>query len=251
MKFVSFNVRRDFDFDKEQRFLNRKPLIEKKLRAELPDVVCFQEVLPDAKMWLKQILPEYDVLGCGRDPKLQDETAVIAYKKERFDLIAMETFWLSETPTIPGSRYEQQSPCPRTCTEVLLKDITNGRIFRVFNAHLDHEGYEARVLGAKQIVEKSKNATLFQDAWVLFAGDFNAGPNDPEILWIPEHSGWVDFSADSGITFHAFGNEAVSNKIDYVFGNKEWNCLSCTTWDDMENGLYISDHNAVCVEFED
>ena len=104
MKFVSFNVRRDFDFDKEQRFLNRKPLIEKKLRAELPDVVCFQEVLPDAKMWLKQILPEYDVLGCGRDPQLQDETAVIAYKKERFDLIAMETFWLSETPSIMSSR---------------------------------------------------------------------------------------------------------------------------------------------------
>ena len=251
MKFVTFNLRREFDYDTEQRFFFRKPLIEKKLRAESPDVVCFQEVLPDVKMWLKQILPEYDVLGCGRDPELKDETAVIAYKKERFDLIAMETFGLSETPTVPGSRYVQQSPCTRTCTEVLLKDLKNDRIFRVFNAHLDHEGYEARLLGAKQIVEKSKNEILFPDAWVLFAGDFNAGPNDPEILWIPEHSGWVDFSADSGITFHSYGNEAVFNKIDYVFGNKEWKRVACVKWDDRENGLYLSDHYPVCIEFED
>ena len=43
----------------------------------------------------------------------------------------------------------------------------------------------------------------------------------------------------------------VFNKIDYVFGNKEWNCVSCKKWDERENGLYLSDHYPVCVEFED
>ena len=250
MKFVTFNIRRDFDFDKELRFLYRKDFIEEKLRQEQADILCFQEVLPDAKMWLKKILPEYDVLGCGRDEVLESETAVVAYKKEKFDLISMSTFWLSETPNVPGSRYEDQSDCPRTCTAVLLKELDTGLIFRVYNTHLDHVGSSARMLGVKQILEQKNKETLFPDAPILFTGDFNATPDAPEIVYISEKEDWVDYTEDLGITFHNYGKEEYFVKIDYIFGDKSWNCIKKEKWTDRKGELYLSDHYPVCVELE-
>ena len=76
-----------------------------------------QEVLPHVAKWLKENLNEYYVIGCGRGANLRDEQMSIAYRRDRINLISMKTWWLSQTPDVPGSRYEEQSSCPRTATE--------------------------------------------------------------------------------------------------------------------------------------
>ena len=127
LKLVTFNIRCDYGQDGDNNFEYRKPFILEKLTAEQPDIICFQEVLPHVAIWLKENLADYYVIGCGRSETLEDEQLTIAFRKKRLNLISMETFWLSPTPCIPGSRYEEQSICPRVCTEAVLEDLPKSR----------------------------------------------------------------------------------------------------------------------------
>ena len=115
MKVVTFNIRCDYNQDEENSFQYRKALITRKLRKEKPDVIGFQEVLPHVAGWFKNEFEEYYIVGYGRDAKLENEQMSIGFDKNKFQLISMDTFWMSLTPDVPGSRYEIQSFCPRTC----------------------------------------------------------------------------------------------------------------------------------------
>ena len=125
IKLVTFNIRCDYDQDGANSFRFRKPVILKKLAEEKPDVICFQEVLPHVAAWLKENLTEYTVVGCGRSETLEDEQMTVAFRTDRLNLINMETFWLSPTPYVPASRYEEQSICPRcvqkSCWKIFRK----------------------------------------------------------------------------------------------------------------------------------
>ena len=249
MKVVTFNSRYDEPRDGINRFEYRKPFILEKIEQEKPDVIGFQEVLPEMLAWYKQALKDYMVLGCGREDDLTGETAAVAYKRDRFNLMQMETFWLSPTPMVPGSRYEEQSDCPRTCTMLLLHDLDTGLVFRVYDTHLDHEGEEARVLGISQILHQMEIQTLFPNAPALLMGDFNAFPHEKVFKDCVEH-GLTELTKDAKGTFHAFGRILPGEKIDYIFGTDEFVCKSCDLWDDTKDGLYLSDHFPVCIEVE-
>ena len=92
MKLVTFNIRCDFGQDGENNFEYRKDLILKKIAQEKPDMICFQEVLPHIAKWLKENLTEYYVIGCGRSPELRDEQVSIAYRKDRLNLMEMQSY---------------------------------------------------------------------------------------------------------------------------------------------------------------
>ena len=58
-----------------------------------------QEVLRHQLEDLKARLPEYAEVGVGReDGKTQGEYAPLFYKKDRFELLDNNTFWLSQYP---------------------------------------------------------------------------------------------------------------------------------------------------------
>ena len=63
MQIVTFNIRCDYGQDGNNNFVNRKDLIEKKIKEEQPDILCFQEVLPHVAEWLKSNLTDYYVIG--------------------------------------------------------------------------------------------------------------------------------------------------------------------------------------------
>lgn len=249
MKVVTFNSRYDEPEDGKNRFEYRKPFILEKIEKEKPDVVGFQEVLPQMLAWYKVALKDYIVLGCGREDDLTGETAAVAYKRERFNLMQMETFWLSPTPLVPGSRYQQQSDCPRTCTELLLHDLETGLVFRVYNTHLDHEGEEARILGITQILNKIKTETLFPNAPILLMGDFNAEPYE-NVIKVCTENGLAELTEKAEGTFHEFGRIVPGIKIDYIFGSSQFSCKECSLWNDKKGDLYLSDHYPVCIEVE-
>ena len=173
MKIATFNIRCDYGQDGDNNFRYRKPLILEKLAEEKPDIVCFQEVLPHVAAGLKGALTGYYGIGCGRSETLEDEQAAIAYRRDAFNLIQMETYWLSDTPYVPASRYPDQSICPRVTTEAVFEELATKRVFRVVNTHLDHEGAGAREQGMRQIMEKLGRAALFADAPVVITGDMN------------------------------------------------------------------------------
>lgn len=247
MKFVTFNIRCDYGQDGENCFSNRKPLILKKLKLEQPDIICFQEVLPHVAAWLKENLAEYCVLGCGRSEMLDNEQATVAFKKDRYNLVRMETYWLSETPCIPGSRYPKQSECPRVCTELVLQDMESGKAFRVINTHLDHVGSLARKLGIAQILEKLQKESFFPQIPVILTGDFNAGPGSEEIELIGKTSGFLNVTEGIGVTYHGYGC-ANPESIDYIYVKGAGACGRAVKWTEAENGVYLSDHYPVCAE---
>ena len=148
LKFVTFNIRCDYNQDKDNSFCFRKQEIEEKLEREQPDIICFQEVLPHVAIWLKETLRDYYVVGCGRSRELDGEQVAIAFKYKSFNMISMETFWLSPDCFLPGSRYAEQSECPRVCTELVLEDLSES-------------GGKSKAVGAFSDFEKTGGRKIF------------------------------------------------------------------------------------------
>lgn len=245
MKLATFNIRYDCGSDGINNFSCRKSIILETIRREIPDIIGFQEVLPHVAVWLKENLTEYYVVGCPRCEDLTGEQVCIAFRPDKFTLMKMDTFWLSPTPYVPGSRYPEQSICPRTCTEVVLHELATGKILRMLNTHLDHEGSLARVLGAKQILAHLQEARFFPEAPVVLVGDMNAEPDSEEMELLCTH--FRNLTEGIGITYHGFGgpNSAI---IDYIFLQGAVKGTSPMKWDECRNGLYLSDHYPVSCE---
>ena len=249
-KFVTFNLRCDYQQDGENCFVYRQPLILKAIGEEKPDLICFQEVLPHMAVWLKENLRDYYVIGCGRGEKLDGEQMTVAFRYDRYSLMEMRTLWLSETPAKPGSRYPDQSSCPRTCTDALLMETETGKVLRVLNTHLDHVGAEARRRGLKQILEHLEKAELFPQAPVILAGDFNAPPESPEMDVIFSRPDFRDVTEGIGVTYHGYMRAEDPKLIDYIFIRGPLTCLKVTKWEQTERGVYLSDHFPVCAELQ-
>lgn len=245
MKLVTFNIRYDCGHDGKNNFCFRKPLILEKIRQESPDILCFQEVLPHVAVWLKESLEGYYVVGCPREKDLSDEQVCIAFRSDKFNLMKMDTYWLSPTPWVPGSRYEVQSICPRVCTEVTLQELASMRVFRLVNTHLDHEGAPARLLAARQILNKLEQEPFFPHVPTILVGDMNAEPDSEEIQLLS--SSMRNETADIGHTFHNFGR-GQNVQIDYIFTKGDIRCTYAGKWTDCKDGIYLSDHYPVCAD---
>jgi endonuclease/exonuclease/phosphatase family metal-dependent hydrolase len=90
----------------------------------------------------------------------------IFFNAAQFSLSEEGTFWLSDTPDIPGSK-GWGNVLPRTCTWVRLVDKDSGQAFYFYNTHL-----------AQHI-----HARSFPDPFVLM-GDFNAREKSAPIQFL-------------------------------------------------------------------
>ena len=250
LKIMTFNLRCINGGDGINEFENRKPKVLSAITSEQPDLIGFQEATDAQRDFLRKNLSEsYVLLGCGRRANYYGEAVSLAFKRDLFELISFETFWLSDTPNVPGSRYENsdQSSCARLTVhaELAAKDLSAPIHF--FNTHLDHQGAEARLLGMKDIIKKiSENS----GAYVL-TGDFNARPDSPEIAEIlnAKDIGASDATRNLTHTFHGFGRFDKDHKIDYIFTNAPHRAAEIVT-SPADDGIYISDHHPVCVVVE-
>lgn len=233
------------------RFYKRMENIVKAVSEEKSDIIGFQEVQPEVQDWLKAAFPQYTLIGCGRDSDIRGESTPIMYNRDRFDVCWLDTFWLSQTPTVPGTRFEEQSNCPRICVAARLYDRVNRQLISVYNTHLDHVGEKARQLGIRQILAKiSKDCDIF-DIPVILTGDLNAEPNSvtvKEILSFERHP-LCDATKDIEYTFHNFGT--CKNKIDYIFTDKNTKIKDVRIWNQYDTkDSFISDHYPVSAVLE-
>ena len=242
MKIVTFNLRMETAADGPHRFRNRREAIAERIRAEAPDILGFQEALPEMYDFLREKLPEYTFVGHGRSENYLGEANPIAFRTARFALKSCATRWLSPTPEIPGSRFsEDQSICPRIFVTAALYDRQTGCAFRVVNTHLDHEGPIARRRALELIAREIPN-----DLPAVLMGDFNCPPDDPALG--PLLGRFLDQSAGLGHTFHAFEGyySWKTDKIDYIFTTEEFRKNACGLW--KNEGVCLSDHYPVCFE---
>ena len=99
----TFNIRYDNPYDSLNSWTYRKDTVANFIKAQNLDIVGMQEVLHHQLEDLKARLPEYAEVGVGReDGKTQGEYAPLFYKKDRFELLDNNTFWLSQYPDSVG-----------------------------------------------------------------------------------------------------------------------------------------------------
>jgi len=164
----------------------RRPVASACVRRVAPDIFGTQEGLYGQLKDLAADLPEYAWLGLGRDGGSRGEFMAIFYRKDRFEPLAYDHFWLSDTPEVIASTTWGNTN-RRMVTWVRFKDRASGREFYFWNTHLDHQIQAAREKGA-QLIRRRVDA-LKTDLPVFLVGDFNAiGHDNPayDILVNPE-----------------------------------------------------------------
>ena len=247
IKVVTYNLK----CDSREGFALRLPIAMTRINTEKPDIIGFQEALPVMYSMLKEALSDnYCFVGFGRDADFGGESNCIAFKRGIFELFGFHQFWLSPTPYIPGSRYEEQSGCPRICVMAMLRHRDRIAPFRFYNTHLDHVGEGARVLGMSQVLRGIK---ADNDEWrqsIILTGDMNAAPDSRAISDALAFGDYplTDTTASLTHTFHDFGKLSGGCKIDYIFTDKGNTHSAPYIWDDRADGRFISDHYPVAVD---
>lgn len=248
----SYNLRMDTNADGINAFSRRKEYILAEFPKYNADIIGFQETLPHMRQWLMDNFTDYQICGVGRGRDLQDESNVVAFRKDKFDLIGLETFWLSDMPHIPASRFStDQSDCPRICTCTTLFHRETGKSFRHYNTHLDHVGRFAQAQGISLILNRIASD---YDTWalpVILTGDFNVQPDSVVRKSVLSFEGCgeklKDVTANVGKTFHDYHPEdhADNDQIDYIFTNIPCDASKSFTAKDTKDGVYLSDHYPV------
>ena len=136
------------------------------------DAFGLQEVCPGQAEYITNNLPQYVLVGEHRNAdRVSGEASPVLYRKDRFDALKCGTFWLSETPDVPG-RKGWGAACPRVCSWMWLKDRKTGKTFCFANTHTDHISALARKEGMLLIIRRMHEFAP-PGTPVIFTGDHN------------------------------------------------------------------------------
>jgi endonuclease/exonuclease/phosphatase family metal-dependent hydrolase len=255
---MSYNIRLDTKADGINEWGNRTEKVSGLIKENNPDLLGVQEALHNQMMDLKSNLPSYDFVGVGRDDgKEKGEYSALFYKKDRFEVIEQKTFWLSETPEVPGSK-SWDAAITRVVSYAVLKDKSTGKTFAYFNTHFDHIGKEARKNSAKliktQIAALKPNSMSGKKIPLIVSGDFNSEPSDEpyktmidgRVVKLVDARPSNDFTG----TFCGFEVGAMKCKtIDYIFHSSHWKSSDYKVIQNNDGKYYPSDHLPVMASF--
>lgn len=259
VKVMSYNIRLDTEADGVNQWKNRPDKVIGLIKKYNPDLFGVQEAMHNQMVDLQSGLSEYSYVGVGRDDgKEKGEYSAIFYKKEKFELISQNTFWLSETPDVPGSK-SWDAAITRVVTHAVFKDKTTGKQFLYANTHFDHVGKEARKNSAfmikaylKGFVSGSRYNNENLKVPVIVSGDFNSEPTDTPYLTITngEHFRLFDSRPANNLTGTFCGfelNKMECKTIDYIFHSEDWKASGYQVIQDNDGKYYPSDHLPVLV----
>lgn len=247
---ISYNIRYPAKEDGEKRLPYRLNNIIGTIKQKRPDLIGFQELLEDESCRkLEAALPEYASFGYGRGEHNDGETNKIFVRRDAFAVQAYDQFWLSPTPRVPGSRYQEQSICPRVCVWVKLLHKESGRRFYFFNTHLDHVSPEARALGLQGIFDAIRTIKSSESLPAFLTGDFNFNPAESTYALI-EKNGFTDLTKDIGGTFHDYLRREDPKQIDFVLTDTPVKSTMTKWTGGVEKGVFLSDHYPVEADFE-
>lgn len=249
LKVMTYNIRYHNSSDGVNSWHHRKGKVAELIKKNDPDVLGIQEALHGQMKDLSKMLPEYAFVGVGRDDgKEKGEYAAIFYKKSKLKVLKSGSFWLSETPEIPGSTGWDAS-CTRMATWAEFEDVATKKQFLLATSHFDHVGAQAR----QQSVFKLKGwfSAYPSKKPAIICGDFNFEPADmPYTDFFEREENWKDTRPASNTqgSYCGFEKGKMECKIiDYVFVTNEWKTNSFDVLQDNDGTYYPSDHLPVVV----
>lgn len=244
---VTFNIRYGTAPDGENAWPHRREMVLEELESLKPQILGLQECLRDQLDTILEKFPNLSAVGIGREQDGTGEYSPLLYDRTRFDLLTAETFWLSDTPQVRASK-SWGNRITRICTWARLLDRNANSVIIVMNTHWDHESQPARIESGKLIAKRIKEFDPTEP--VIVMGDFNVGPEGPArepFTKIGLRDSFVDIHPDQANkgTFHAFTGKATSDKIDAILVSKQWEVTDAEIIRKEQNGVFLSDHDAV------
>jgi len=259
IKAMTFNIRLSRAHDGANAWPHRRELVVEVIRGFAGDFVGLQEAWPEQIAYLAQSLPQYRYIGRSRERDgVEGEAIPLFYRHERWSLDAHEqgTFWLSDTPEVPGST-SWGNQIPRVVTWGRFTEKSCGRAVYVYNVHLDHLSAASRVRSARALAERIARRSHSEPVLVL--GDFNAGESSEPVRYLRglDHASPVQLRDSFRVvhpeatlvgTFHGFGGATTGPKIDYILVTREAQVTDAAILRNSFQGRYPSDHFPVTAE---
>ena len=219
LRVMSFNIRLNVDSDGDDAWPHRTDAVSRIMQDA--DVVGVQEALPGMLEDLDTRLEGWARIGIGRDADGGGEYSAIYYRTDRLELAEGDTFWLSTTPDVPGSK-DWDAAITRIATWGRFRDRVSGDELTIINTHFDHVGQTAREHSAQLIVDRFDD--LAGDGPVVLMGDFNVTPDNPVYPVLTDGTGLhdarlVSSTPPTGVaaTWNGFGRDELVRRIDFVF----------------------------------
>lgn len=256
LEVMAFNLRYASD-QSPNAWPDRRPVVAEVFNQVQPDIVGTQEGVFRQIKDIDTDLPEYDWVGLGREGGSRGEFCAIFYKHEKFEVVAFDHFWLSDTPEVIGSiTWDHKNH--RMATWVHFREYSTGHEFVVLNTHFDHRSELARKNSA--ILIRNRISEFNSDLPLIVLGDFNcpAGTSEPfEILttgtglidtWMEAKSTAPDLTPN---TFHGYEQiQFEDRRIDWVLARNPSAVSHARIITTQMDDQYPSDHFPVTATVE-
>ena len=156
--------------------------VMKNITDFMPDTIGTQEINHNwiTLLKLKKFFEEYEMVGKPRDVESDlsagNEYSAIFYRKSTLTLVDSGTYWLSDTPTVVGSKHES-SDYTRIMTFAVFERKSDGTRFIHVNTHMewDHKDVKTNLIQMKILLElvDTKIYEKHGELPTFFTGDFN------------------------------------------------------------------------------
>ena len=249
---MSFNIRYGTANDGENRWELRREMLFDVVREAKADLVGLQEALDGQIQELLAALPQYGVVGVGRDDgRTKGEYAAILYRRDRFHVSDAGTFWFSDTPEVVASK-SWGNTITRICTWARFID-RDGFAFWHYNVHLDHLSQPSRERSTDLLATRVAARRWLTEPAIV-TGDFNVGETNPAIMRLtaPQNGAAALFldtfrvrypDEKTAGTFTGFKyGETTGDKIDYILVPPGTEVLEAAIVRTSRNDRYPSDH---------
>ncbi len=197
----------------------------------------------------------YSYVGvCRVDGNTKGESTAIFYKDADIQVEQWGTVWLSPTPDVVNSRFDEMTDgnC-RTATWAVLKYKETGDGFFYINTHLSLGSSQKKEVAVilNTVVNKNK-----ANLPVVLTGDWNVEENAPALsdlnaVYLSARKRAE--STDNNLTYHWWGDRNVIQKhqqLDHIFYKGFAGCPLFCTINEKWKGYYISDHYPVYAVFQ-
>jgi len=257
-RIMTFNVKFASE-EGEHKWSERRPVLKNAILSEDPDLIGTQEVLFHQLQHICADLPGYDWIGLGRAGGSRSEFMAIFYRPQRFEPIAYDHFWLSDTPDVIASRTWGHDS-PRMVTWALFREKGTGIESYHWNSHLDNQSEAARQRSADLLMSRLRSTEPSRPAVVT--GDFNAdqGSITHQKMIAPLEGkvnltdAWDEAEVQDGSqvsTCHGWrGPNDSEQRIDWVLMSSEFRCRRAKVVTYQEQDRYPSDHFPVVCDLE-
>lgn len=249
----SYNIRMNSPDDGLNIWENRKQWVAQSIEFFEGDLIGAQEVTYTQLKDLDSLLPTYDYLGVGRQGGNQGEFSPIFYRKDQFEVLDSETFWLSQSPDSIASK-GWDAALPRIVTWAKFKHRESGKTFFHFNTHFDHRGSQARKESAQLILDKIEE--IAGDAPVILTGDFNIRPEqEPYAVLVKEledtyHKATQKYGPEHTFNGWNYQGDGDFHRIDFIFYKGQGiQPMKYHVLDGQRGKHFVSDHFPVIVNF--